>query len=456
MRFLVPINKEIVRNGNAHPIAEEANDKHTLPRMHISTAGSIEMGVRDEVIGRSAISAVCVLAMLSGGDQASAQSASSDRPADHSIPVALDAITIGAERKKTQAPSASTSSSVVSTTTLSADRIGVDRIDSVQRALDATPNAVFNPQGGPIAIRGIGSLGRTGGVDRRLSVGVFLDDVYIGRPYGIPDHLYGLERIDVVRGPQVTRYGWSTLGGAFNLMSPAPATKAGASVEGSVSSYGIARAATTLDAPMIPGSLGAHAFFSYGRGSGYVTNDYNGDKILGGENVVGRMSVQGQSGDATMLRLNFDYFHTHDDGDIVLSRVEDALRGHSRYNFPQYCTNDIGGVSARLTHSFDGFDLTSISAFRAFYYDFNLDGEFTSTPFFLQGERQEQQQASQELRPTSTLDGPMSWMAGATYMFEHFKAQQFFGLEAAPSAPDRSRLDQTSSTISGFGQLGWK
>ncbi len=445
------------------------NDTHSS-MMKISMAGLIDMSVgKDQIIGRLTAGAACAFALLIGSDHASAQEA-------------LPTITIGARRHRVQPPSApvsgseggegapATSASVSgasgqreqaarvssSTAVFGRDKIGTDRIDTVPRVLDATPNAVFSPQGGPIAIRGIGSLGRTGGVDRQLSVGVFLDDVFIGRPYGIPDFLDGLERVEVIRGPQVTRFGWSTLAGAVNLVSPAPADQAGGSLEGSLGRFRMTKVNATLDAPGAPGSLSAHAFASYGRSGGYVLNEYSGGEILAREHVLTRLSALGQMGDATTLRLNVDYYHTRDDGDIVLSPVEDALLSRANYNFPQYRMNDIGGVSARVTHSFGPFDLTSISALRGFYYDFNLDGDFTTAPLFFQGERQQQQQASQEFRLTSTIDGPLSWMVGGTYMFEHFKAQQFFGLERAPTAPDRNLLDQESNTISGVGQLTWK
>ncbi len=363
----------------------------------------------------------------------------------------LDPIVIVARRRNELAQDVP-----LSTTILQPKDLGTDRIDTISRAIDATPNAVFNPQGGPITIRGVSSLGPTGGVDRPQSVGVFLDDVYIARPYGIPRFLDDLERVEVVRGPQTTLYGVNTLGGAINLVSPQPADRFGATVQGGIGSNGFGTVKGSFDAPLVPGSLFAHGFIAYGRSDGYVTNTYNGDKILGGENFAGKFGILGFIGDATTLRLNFDYSRIRDDGDVVYSPVRDALRFRANYNFPQYRNNDIGGVSSRIDHAFDTFDLTSITAFRGFTYDFKLDGDFTPTPLAWQREKQDQKQFSQEFRLSSNTDGPISWMLGGSYMWEGFKAQQQIGLEALSGFPDRNTLDQTTNTLSTFGQLGWK
>ncbi len=386
-----------------------------------------------------------------GGRSTTAQSTQRVKPTQEPDVTVLDPIIVEARRRNELARDVP-----LSTTVLQAKDIGTDRIDTLSRAIDATPNAVFNPQGGPITIRGVSSLGPTGGVDRPQSVGVFLDGVYIARPYGLPRFMDDFGRIEVVRGPQATLYGMNTLGGAINLISTEPADSFKATLEGGLGSHGLGTVKGSFDAPLVPGSLYAHGFLSFGRSNGYVTNDYSGGKVLGGDNFAGKFSILGHIGDATTLRLNFDYSRIRDGGDVVYSPVKDALRLRANYNFPQHRENDIGGVSARLDHAFEAADLTSITALRGFTSDFKLDGDFSPYPLYWQREKQEQKQFSQEFRLSSNTDGPISWMFGGSYMFEDFKAQQQFGLEAMSAFPDRNAFDQASNTLSAFGQLGWK
>lgn len=102
------------------------------------------------------------------------------------------------------------------------ERGGIDDVDRLVRAI---PNVVRPPRGpvgnASIAIRGIFSpIGAA-------SVGVYVDDVPVQiRPVdfaGDPDlRLWDLERVEVLRGPQGTLFGASSLSGTLRLVTAAP------------------------------------------------------------------------------------------------------------------------------------------------------------------------------------------------------------------------------------------
>ena len=78
----------------------------------------------------------------------------------------------------------------------------------------------YNPGQSTPYIRGIGSNEDGAGGDP--SVGVFLDEVYLGRSAAWAADLFGLERVEVLRGPQGVLYGRNVLGGAVNLVTRRP------------------------------------------------------------------------------------------------------------------------------------------------------------------------------------------------------------------------------------------
>jgi iron complex outermembrane receptor protein len=111
----------------------------------------------------------------------------------------------------------------ISVTVISGDRIREGEIMTVSDVAVETPNFVFTQFniGEPVySIRGIGSTNDSAGSDP--SVGVFIDDVYIGRTGGMAMELFDLERVEVLRGPQGTLFGKNVVGGAVSIHTQTP------------------------------------------------------------------------------------------------------------------------------------------------------------------------------------------------------------------------------------------
>jgi len=94
---------------------------------------------------------------------------------------------------------------------------------------DLTQNlpAVNASQGGAsdqIYIRGIGS-GFNGGFEQ--AVGTYIDGAYISRSRGTRLLFMDLDRLEVLKGPQTTFLGNSSIGGAFNVVTRNPGTELG-------------------------------------------------------------------------------------------------------------------------------------------------------------------------------------------------------------------------------------
>ena len=84
-----------------------------------------------------------------------------------------------------------------------------------------TPSLQFKPAGqlsgntagSVVFIRGVGQLDPTAAVDP--GVGIYLDDVYVGRAVGGTIELGDVASVQVLRGPQGTLFGRNTIGGAI-------------------------------------------------------------------------------------------------------------------------------------------------------------------------------------------------------------------------------------------------
>ncbi len=105
-------------------------------------------------------------------------------------------------------------------------------ITDLSEVATRTPSFTFGQQIGnqqEIVIRGIGTLRLTGSA-AEPSVGLFIDEVYVGRRGTATPPLFDLERVEVVRGPQGTLYGKNVVGGAVNLLTARPSDQTSARV----------------------------------------------------------------------------------------------------------------------------------------------------------------------------------------------------------------------------------
>lgn len=95
--------------------------------------------------------------------------------------------------------------------------VGVDKLIGFTPGLNGT---VGQDAESVITIRGIGTDAFGVGVDN--SVGMFVDDVPVGRPTLIGNSFFDLERVEVVKGPQGTLFGRNASAGAISVITNRP------------------------------------------------------------------------------------------------------------------------------------------------------------------------------------------------------------------------------------------
>jgi len=144
--------------------------------------------------------------------QAQQAAAPSDAQADQP---GLDTIVVTARRREESLVDVPGSVTAVSAQAL--EQFDAAEIGDVQAL---SPNLVLHEgdaQNTVAFIRGVGQLDSLAFADP--GVGIYLDDVYLGRAQGSFLDVFDVERIEVLRGPQGTLYGRNTIGGAIKFVS---------------------------------------------------------------------------------------------------------------------------------------------------------------------------------------------------------------------------------------------
>ena len=125
-----------------------------------------------------------------------------------------------------------------------------------------------------VQIRGIGDLEQFVDPKHYPSVGVSIDGIDVG---GIASAamLFDVEQVEVLRGPQGTRFGSGALAGQVNIVSAAPSEITDANLEVGLADYGTATLGFALGGA-ISDSLSGRIAVQHYQGDGYLENGWLG------------------------------------------------------------------------------------------------------------------------------------------------------------------------------------
>jgi outer membrane receptor protein involved in Fe transport len=373
----------------------------------------------------------------------------------------LEEIVVTAQKRSEDLTKVPASISVLSGAALQEQHI--ENFQDITRALPGVSfNAGSTVSGGPVGpgttninIRGISS------VSGSATVSVYMDEVSItqGNLYdgSAEPKFLDFDRVEVLRGPQGTLFGASSMGGNLRFISKkVDLDNFGGDINADLSGTDHGDVNYSLDAtanvPIVPGKWGLRFSAQSGYNSGYIDHyNPNGDGQLlqSGTNTerwtAFRFSSKMQFDDTLSATLAMFYQHDHTADTPLFYLNLGTFKQDKPVNEP--ITDNVFIPSLTIEKDFDSFTLTSATGFFQRDFDFQDDGTvFNSlavSQFFLDGAggtftaHQPQNDAilgtipspvhrndrawqeSEEIRLTSkdaTLFGnPLNWIAGVYF-----------------------------------------
>lgn len=309
---------------------------------------------------------------------------------------------------------------------------------------NTVPALSFTTQGAgqtQISLRGV-----TTGNDVGPTVGIYVDDV----PYGsssafanaaslaLDVGLFDVARVEVLRGPQGTLYGASTMGGLVKYVTKTPdldqfGGEAQVGVSGTRGGAMGYNAAAAVNLPIVSDKIAIRASGFYTRDGGYIDNLALGRRDVNRADIYGgRIDVLLAPTDALRLRLTGYAQNIDRDGnamaDFTLGGVpiDGSLDQRRLYNEP--FDQQFRLLSATIDYDFGPAKLTSISSYQTVRTDFRSDLSAFYVPLFAsiglpfsavaidQGRTTDK--FTQEVRLASSGAHRLEWVIGGFYTNE--------------------------------------
>ena len=312
------------------------------------------------------------------------------------------------------------------------------------------------------------------------SIGIFMDEVVVGRMGLMSTDFYDLERVEILRGPQGVLLGKNVVGGALSVITAKPEFETSGNILLSAGNLN-----SKLASGHVTGGLNdkfaARLAVQLRKNDGFAENAATGRDLHNIDSTQARLSFLYQGDNELTVNLSFE--HMSDEGNgtcaigeggnpwdvtrtfVGLDDIRKCLPEEVQYSTGdsiQGYDRDANSVNLKIEKGLDGFSITSITGYRkgdgesqysqtglgpdapgvtAAFFDaldtvtggdlsafgtlFNLGIAFD----FPVREKEELEQFSQEIRLTSTdIDSRFDWIAGAYYQKDEVdKLDRFWG-----------------------------
>lgn len=347
-----------------------------------------------------------------------------------------------------------------SLTAFSAADLNVDHVNNLADLAMFTPGMFVGSDNGfgatTLAIRGFGPLNLSIGGDE--AVGVYIDGVYQGTPYGNQFTFIDVDQIEVLRGPQGTLYGRNATGGAvlINSVTPGPDTIVRADI-------GVGQLNSFEGRALVSGPISDNGLFgkiAIGRTTrdGWSINPQLGTKLNGEDDLTASAGLRWYQGG--VWDFVFSAHYGTQNNTLAAKNAADGLPINViPADFPNASDRSFGGATLNAIANLPFATFTSTTGFT------NADTHaLTSSANVGLTQYLEVSKASEwyeELRLASKGESAFSWIVGATGFRQHSSDVVDF-LLTAEELGSASNLgivfdnDLVATSYGGFVELGYQ
>ena len=327
-------------------------------------------------------------------------------------------------------------------TALSGNFIADTNLNDVKDLIAYTPGVTGNSQDSyidAVSMRGVRT--QDFGVGGDPSAAFFKNDLYEGRNGPVVTSLFDIERAEILRGPQGFLFGRNSIGGAFSVYTrKAEIGASDAYLDLDVAERNHLVFEGGINLPVSDNfALRVAAYSS--QEDGFAKNVFSGNKEIEHDKTAFRLSATYETDNLTVQAMaeyedrdqSGSMYRAIDEGDIWETFdayiVDDTTLGGNNQQIDSDISQgdaDNGEVTTlglRIDYDLGFATLTSNTGYKD--HDYFYSEDYDGTPLNINNFsfRQSGDYFQQELRLTSTSDGPLAWYAGVSYYREELDAQ---------------------------------
>jgi iron complex outermembrane receptor protein len=275
----------------------------------------------------------------------------------------------------------------LSITAISGDSLEERNITSVRSLMDQTPGVYFTNQGGPglgnVSMRGLtqGSL-----IGDEANVASFVDGFYWAGRIAFDGFLDGLERVEVVRGPQSALYGRNSFSGAINYITKKPdMDEMHGSAKVSYGEEGRQSYSGSFTSPLVDGKAAIRIDASHMETGSTWKNSTTGERMNDAESDNLRVQIAWNPSERISMNYAYTYVDRETSEQPLFAIPDSELDSGYKFDFisysyrnhkSQYPTprpdSDLDFHTSDLTGSSYGVDR------HTFHFDYEADTFLTS------------------------------------------------------------------------------
>lgn len=311
------------------------------------------------------------------------------------------------------------------------------KVEAVKELSALAPNFFMPDYGSRITsacyIRGIGSRINT------PAVGLYVDNVPYVDKSAYDFSFQGIDRVDVLRGPQGTLYGRNTMGGLIRIFTANPITHHGTDVTAGIGtaakSYGTMSRHAAFTTYLHPAQRMGLSIGGYYEGrNGYFKNAFTNKMQDGSEAGGGRLRWAWQPTEVVKLDWTSSYEYSDEKAcpyyllgqttsfaDGFKTAADNNSWGTLEQNRPSRYRRSLFNTGLNVEHRLPRVVLTSITAFQHLTDRLFMDQDFTANDVFSLCQKQRMSTITEEVAlksPTNTARR-WTWTTGAFAMYQH-------------------------------------